>query len=135
MSWQSAAQGAGQPALETQERRVRAASGAAALWPLPVRERHCGCLAIRSQVSPPTILGLAGAVVWLQQVPFHTATREGTICVGAQLAAGAIHRALVEVCREKARAWSFPACRGQGRECPQTTPGVCPSLWLLRRTV
>ena len=107
----------------------------AALWPLPIRERHRRRLAVRSQVSPPTILGLAGAVVWLQQVPFHTAAREGTICVGAQLAAGAIHRALIEVCREKARAWSFPACQGQGRECPQTTPGVCPSLRLLRRIV
>lgn len=67
-----------------------------------------GHLSLWPHVTPPTILGLAGTVVWLQQVTFHTAAREGAIRVGAELAAGAVHRALIKVCQEKkSRAWSF----------------------------
>lgn len=57
----------------------------------PSENCHCRCLAQWPQAAPPTVLGLAGAVVRLQQVTFNTATSEGAICVGAQLAAGAIY--------------------------------------------
>lgn len=58
---------------------------------LPIGEQHGGHLSLWPQVPPPTILGLAGAVVRLQQVSFHTATGKGAIRVGTQLAAGAVH--------------------------------------------
>lgn len=60
--------------------------------------------------TPPTILGLAGTVVWLQQVTFHAAAREGAICVGAELAAGAVHRALIKVCQEKNKVMRAGKC-------------------------
>ena len=47
--------------------------------------------------SPLTVLGLAGPVVGLQQVALHTAAEVGALGVGACLAAGSVHHALVEV--------------------------------------
>lgn len=64
-------------------------------------EPHCRSPALWSLADPLTILGLAGAVVRLQQVAFNTATCEGAICVGAKLAAGAIHGTLVKICPER----------------------------------
>ena len=48
-------------------------------------------------MSSLTVLGLAGAVVGLQQVALHTGADVGALGVGARLAAGAVHHALVEV--------------------------------------
>lgn len=80
MSWQSAAQGADLLALQMEERRVGAARGSRTIEITP----QCGGrLSLWPQVTPPTILGLAGAVVWLQEVPFHTAACKGAVRVGA----------------------------------------------------
>lgn len=46
-----------------------------------------------------TILSFAGAVVRLQQVALHTTADVGAFCIGARLTAGAVHIALVEICR------------------------------------
>lgn len=44
-----------------------------------------------------TILGLAGAVVWLRQVTLHTGACVGAVSVDTGLTAGPIHTALIEV--------------------------------------
>lgn len=51
----------------------------------------CRCL------TKLTILGLAGAVVWLGQVALHTGTGVRAIGVRAGLTAGAVRAALIEV--------------------------------------
>lgn len=44
-----------------------------------------------------TILGLAGAVVWLNQISFHTGAGVRAVCVSALLTAGAVHRTLIKI--------------------------------------
>lgn len=44
-----------------------------------------------------TVLGFAGSVVWLQEIPLDTAARVGALCVGARLAARPVHGAFIEV--------------------------------------
>lgn len=48
-----------------------------------------------------TVLSFAGAVVRLQQVSLHTTADVGALRIGARLTAGAVHVALVEICREE----------------------------------
>lgn len=93
------------------------------LRPLFTGELHCRSSALLPQEVPLTILGLAGAVIGLQQVTFNTATREGAIRVGAKLAAGAIHRTLVKICPER-----------KGRENGHSSDGakILPADWRKR---
>lgn len=44
-----------------------------------------------------TILGLAGAIVWLRQVAFHTGTGVGSFGVSTVLTAGPVQAALIKV--------------------------------------
>lgn len=89
-----------------------------------------------------TILGFAGAVVRLQQVTLHTAADVGALGVGARLAAGAVHGALVEICREERQWVSGARGEGEGHQNvfrrvallgnsgagPPTNPGICINL-------
>lgn len=90
------------------------------------KEQHGGHLSLWPPGTPPTILGLAGTVVWLQQVTFHTAAREGAIRVGAELAAGAVHRALIKVCQEKIKGMVICKVMGAGKCVPSDTTTVHP---------
>lgn len=91
-----------------------------------------------------TILGFAGAVVRLQQVTLHTAADVGALGVGARLAAGAVHGALVEICREERQWVSGARGAGEGHQFvfgrnsvallgnsgagPPPNPGICINL-------
>lgn len=44
-----------------------------------------------------TILGLAGAVVWLRQVALHTGAAVGAFSVCTGLTAGPVHSALIKI--------------------------------------
>lgn len=44
-----------------------------------------------------TILGLAGAVVWLRQVALHAGTGVGAFRIGTGLTAGPVHSALIKI--------------------------------------
>lgn len=48
-----------------------------------------------------TIFSFAGAVVWLQQVSLHAAAGVRALSVGARLAAGPVHVALVKIYRRR----------------------------------
>lgn len=65
------------------------------------REEAPVCRAAHKEHAPPvealTILGFAGSVIRLQEVPFNTAARVGALRVGAGLAAGPVDRAFVKV--------------------------------------
>lgn len=87
------------------------------------------------RVTPLTILGLAGAVVWLQQVTFHTAAGEGAICVGAELAAGAVHRALVEVCQAQSKGRVVCRAMRAGKCVPSDATTVHPYSYVRWRTI
>lgn len=52
---------------------------------------------IRWRVQVRTILGLAGAIVRLRQIPFHTGAGVAAIRVGTGLAAGPVHTALIKI--------------------------------------
>lgn len=53
----------------------------------------------RGREISPTILGFAGAVVWLQEVTLHTAAGVRALTVGARLAASPVHVALIKIYR------------------------------------
>lgn len=44
-----------------------------------------------------TVLGLAGAIVWLRQVSFHAGAGVAAVGVGTGLAAGPVHTALIKI--------------------------------------
>lgn len=48
-------------------------------------------------VCAGTVLGLAGAVVRLRQISFHAGAGVAAVGVGAGLAAGPVHTALIKV--------------------------------------
>lgn len=52
---------------------------------------------IRWRLQVRTILGLAGAIVRLRQISFHTGAGVAAISVGTGLAAGPVHTALIKV--------------------------------------
>lgn len=64
----------------------------------------------RESERSPTIFGFAGAVVWLQQVTFHTAAGVRALTVGARLAASPVQVALIKIYRRITILFFYGSC-------------------------
>lgn len=72
--------------------------------------------------SSLTILGFAGSVIGLQEVPFNTAARVGALRVGARLAAGPVDGAFVEVWKRRQKPQGLDQLPQKGPKPPRLSP-------------